>query len=222
MAAAPTVQRETIALTGPLLAAVLLRGLPARDEGRKAFGVSALVSRGCLLRLWSSRLMLLMMLITIAIVRLCVARRVRLLARRIGLLLAAHVATALARLLILAFCEIVARAAVALRLIVRIRLPELLLGCRDHAEIMFGVLVIVFGRDRIARSLRVAGKLQVFFRDCRRRTTDFHLRAIRLVHPRQRILTLALVVVLLRLLIVPPAHPLILTVSHHGSPVANS
>jgi hypothetical protein len=38
---------------------------------------------------------------------------------------------------------------------------ELLLRSRDHAEIMLGVLEIIFGSDRIAGRLRIAGELDV-------------------------------------------------------------
>jgi hypothetical protein len=222
MTPAPPVQRETVALISAFGTAWLrARSLSASDEGRKPIGIAAVFSRSRVLRLLMTRLMLL--LIAIAVVRLSVARGIRLLARRVRLLLAAKVATtSLRRLLILAlFNEFVSRAAVGLRLVIRICLPELLLGSRDDAEVMLGVLVVILGRHRVARSLRVAGELQILFRDRRRGATDLHLRAIRLVHPRQRILTFALVVMLLLLLIIPPAHPLVLTVSH-GSPVANS
>ena len=45
---------------------------------------------------------------------------------------------------------------------VRIVLPELLLRRRDQAEIVLGVLIVIFGRDRIAGGLRVARKLKYF------------------------------------------------------------
>jgi len=44
-------------------------------------------------------------------------------------------------------------------LIVGLALPKLLLGRSDQAEIMFGVLIIIFGRYRIAGTLRIARKL---------------------------------------------------------------
>ena len=47
----------------------------------------------------------------------------------------------------------------------RLALAELLLGRGDQAEIMLGMLVVVFGRDRIAGGARVARELDVFFGD---------------------------------------------------------
>ena len=44
-------------------------------------------------------------------------------------------------------------------------LPELLLRGGDHAKIVFGVLIVAFGADRITRRLRITRKLNVFFRD---------------------------------------------------------
>ena len=51
---------------------------------------------------------------------------------------------------------------VAARLLV---LAELFLGGRDQAEIVLGVLVVVFSGDRVARGARVARELKVFFGD---------------------------------------------------------
>jgi hypothetical protein len=42
---------------------------------------------------------------------------------------------------------------------------------------MFGMLEIAFRHDRIARSLRVARQLEVFFADVVGRSTNFHVRA---------------------------------------------
>eukprot|EP01035_Chromulina_nebulosa_P032394 gene32392-biopygen20904 len=47
----------------------------------------------------------------------------------------------------------------------RLILAKLFLGSRDQAKIMFGVLIVVFGRDRIARGACVARELDVFFSD---------------------------------------------------------
>src|SRR5262249_2560007 len=94
----------------------------------------------------------------------------------------------------------------------RIVLAELFLGGRDQAEIMFGVLVIVFRRDRVAGRLRVAGKLNVFFGNVGGRASDFNVGPVRLVDPRHGILAFA----------ITPAHALVLVVLlsvSHGSPV---
>ena len=68
-----------------------------------------------------------------------------------------------------------------------------LLRRRDEPEIMFGMLEIALRRDRIARSLRVARQLEVFFADVVGRSTNFHIGAARFIGPRQRIRSLAIV-----------------------------
>ena len=85
-------------------------------------------------------------------------------------------------------------------------LTELLLGSGNQAVIMLGVLVVVLRRHRIARSVGVACKLNIFFGNVRRCSSDFHVGAVRLVDPCHRILALAV--------IIAPAHALVLTVSH--------
>jgi hypothetical protein len=62
--------------------------------------------------------------------------------------------------------------------VVGVLLAELLLRSGDQAEIMFGMLVVIFGGDRITRTLRVARKLDVFFRDMRCGATDFYVGAV--------------------------------------------
>src|SRR5262249_61075534 len=71
-------------------------------------------------------------------------------------------------------------------------------------EIVFGVLIVVLRRHRVAGGLRVAGELHVFLRHMRRRSANLDVRAVRFVDPRQWIVTLA----------VTPPHALVLTVSH--------
>src|SRR5436309_16135109 len=87
---------------------------------------------------------------------------------------------------------------------IRLALPELLLGGGNQPEIVLRVLVVVFGRHRIAGRLSVAGELDVFFGDVRSRSADFHIGTVRLVDPGQWVLALA----------VAPAHAFVLTVSH--------
>jgi hypothetical protein len=55
---------------------------------------------------------------------------------------------------------------------------------RDDAQIMLGVLEVVFGRHRIAAGLRIAGELAVFLGDMLRRAADFDVRAVRLIATR--------------------------------------
>ena len=95
----------------------------------------------------------------------------------------------------------------------RLVLPELLLGRRDQAEIMFGVLVVIFSRDRIAGRARIARQLNVFFRNVGGGTADLDIRPVGLKHPGHRVLAAPVIVVVI--IIVPVTHPLIiLTVSH--------
>src|SRR6516165_6100206 len=82
-------------------------------------------------------------------------------------------------------------ALVAALLIIRLALPKLLLGRSDQAEIMLGMLIIIFCRHGVAGTLRVACKLEIFFRDVRCSTADFHVRSVGLVHARQWILVVA-------------------------------
>lgn len=75
-------------------------------------------------------------------------------------------------------------ALVAARLVVGLALAKLLLRCGDQPEIMLGVLIIILGRDRISGTLRVAGKLKIFFGDMRGGSANFHVRPVGLVHAR--------------------------------------
>ena len=68
-----------------------------------------------------------------------------------------------------------------------------LLRRRDQPEIMFGMLEITFRHDRIARGLRVARQLEIFFADVMGCSTNFHIGAARFVGSRQRIRSLAIV-----------------------------
>src|SRR5205085_6980413 len=86
--------------------------------------------------------------------------------------------------------RLVADVAIGTRLLelLRLILPELLLCSGNDAEIVFGVLVVVFGGDRVARALRVARKLHVFFREMRSRAANLDLRTVGFVDPGHRIL----------------------------------
>jgi hypothetical protein len=95
-----------------------------------------------------------------------------------------------------------------LLLVIGLILSQLFLRGRDQAEVMFGVLIVVLGGDWIAGTLRIAGKLEVFLGDVGRRSPDFHVRSVRLVHTRQWIL------VMMTTLAVATPHALVLTVSH--------
>lgn len=62
--------------------------------------------------------------------------------------------------------------------LLRLILAELLLGCRNEAEVMFGVLIVVLRRDRVARALRIARKLDVFFCNVRGGAPDLYVGAV--------------------------------------------
>ena len=104
-------------------------------------------------------------------VGLRLARSERCFGERMAVVLAVLEIVVAARLELL-----IVAAAVRARLEVRIVLPELFLRRRDQAEIMLGVLEIVLGRDRVARRLRVTGKLEIFLRHMIGRAADFHVR----------------------------------------------
>jgi len=135
-----------------LLGRLLLRRLTAGDERRQA--VHLLVIRlGRLGRvLLRTRLevlgLLLRLLLFARVERLLFARRERL-AAHAGLLIVSVVERVVGR--------VAAHLAALLLLMVGLALTKLFLGGGDQAEIMFGMLVIIFGRDRIAGTLRVAG-----------------------------------------------------------------
>lgn len=89
-------------------------------------------------------------------------------------------------------------------------LAELLLRGRNQSEVVLGVLIVVFGSDRIARRTRVARKLQIFFGNMGCCAPDLDVGSIGFVDPCHRVLAAAPVIV-----IVPVAHTLlVLTVSH--------
>jgi hypothetical protein len=95
----------------------------------------------------------------------------------------------------------------------RIVLPILFLRRSNDPIIMLRVLIIILGRDRIAGGLRVARKLNVFLCNVRRVAANFDIRAVRFIHARHGI-------VVAFAMIVAPAHPFVLTVSH-DLPAAN-
>jgi hypothetical protein len=221
-------QRETVRLPAAILVAVralrlsLLRRSPG-DESRQPGFIAGL--RLLLLHAWLLLLLIIALLARLIVVvvalheRLRILRQVRLLARAERLLpegLAVLVAAFL-ELLVAALLEVLvvsSRSFRPLRLEVRILLAELLVRRRDQPEIMFSVLEIIFGRDRIAGGLGVTRKLEILLRDVIGCPANLHIRAVRFVNPRQGILIAPVVV----LLIIAPAHTLVvmmlLTVSH--------
>jgi hypothetical protein len=123
-------------------------------------------------------------------------------------LIIAVVEAVIRRLRIAALLLPLLRLLLSLLLVVRVLLPKLLLRRRDHPEVVLGMLIIIFRRDRIAGALRVARELDVFFRNLGSGAANLHVGPVRLIDPRQWILALAVMVI-----IAPSPHPLV-TVSH--------
>jgi hypothetical protein len=218
---------------GPLGRLPLLRRrlrLAAGDEGRQPFDVfvigrlKALVPGLVVLLRWLRLLMRLLVLLRLLVVlRLLMVRRLMLLrllllARIVGLLLWRERLAADRRLVIVAVVKRVIRVVAALlRLLLierRLGLPQVFLRGGYQAEIMLGVLVVVFGRDRIAGALRVAGQLKVFLGNVRCIASDLQVRSVGLVHARQWILVMVMMMTTTAFTAVATPHALILTVSH--------
>jgi hypothetical protein len=207
---------------------LLRRGLrlAAGDEGRQPFDVfviarlevllPGLVVR--LLRLLMRLLVLRRLLVVLRLLRRLVLLRLLLLARIVGLLLWRERLAAYRRLVIVAVViRVVGVIAALLRLLLiegGLGLPQVFLRGGDQAEIMLGVLVVVFGRDRIAGTLRVAGQLKVFLGNVRRIAPDLQVRSIGLVHARQWILMMVMMMTATAFTAVATPHALVLTVSH--------
>src|SRR5262249_14913899 len=87
---------------------------------------------------------------------------------------------------------------------VRVVLPKLFLRRRDQAEVMLGVLKVIFRCHRVTRGLGIARQLDVFLGDVVRSPADLHVGTVGFIDSRKRILALA----------VSPPHAFVLTVSH--------
>ena len=189
MTSTPAMHAETILATVALvvtvlvLAGILLRLATAGDECRQA--ADLLSALATLIRLLLIRLRLMLR----AVLHLLIARRERLgIARQIRLLL--RFTRSVARLVLahegLGVVIIAVKSLVGillaggallllLRLLVTIwiLLTELFLRGGNQAEIVLGMLVVVLGRNRIARTLRVARELDIFFRYMRSGAANF-------------------------------------------------
>jgi hypothetical protein len=199
----------TIAALAPLAALIVLGRrlrLAAGDEGGQALDIAVVGGNGLLPLLIVLRLRLLLLRLILLRLVLLLARIKRLRLGREGL--AAH-----RRLIALAIVVIVVRGiaarVAALLLVIGLRLAKLLLRGSDQAEIMLGVLIIIFGGDRVAGTLRIARELKIFLRDMRRGAANFYVLSVGLVHSRQRILMMPTLAAA-----VTTAHAFILTVSH--------
>ena len=195
MSPAPPVQRKAILLPVIAVRAVLRAVLPlwpviavlrllmlrlsAGDERWQAVDV-ALVFRTRMLR---PRLKLLLMLL-----RLMVLLIVMLLARIVWLRLARgeRLAADMGLLTIALVVAFIRRTHLAgrLLLVIGLTLAELFLRSSDDAEIVLGVLIIIFRCNRVPGALRVTGKLKILFGDMGCRTANFYVRPVGLVHSR--------------------------------------
>lgn len=164
MVTAAAAMLEAFAALCALLAAFVDTGarlrLPAGDERWQAVDI-AVIRLHLRLRL-RLRLRAILAELLLARIRL-VARRIRLLLR-LRLRRKAGLGAKSGKLALALFARIVSKVAVGARLLLillRLILPELLLRGGDDPEVVLGVLIVVLGGDRIARSLRVACKLHV-------------------------------------------------------------
>ena len=190
MPPAPPVQRK--AILRPVIAVAVLPLRPviavlrllmlllsAGDERWQPVNV-ALVFRTRMLR---PRLKLLLMLL-----RLIVLLIVMLLARIVRLRLARgeRLAADMGLLTITLVVAFIGRTHLAgrLLLVIGLTLPELFLRRSYDAEIVLGVLIIIFRCNRVPGALRVTGKLKILFGDMGRRTANFYVRPVGLVHTR--------------------------------------
>jgi hypothetical protein len=83
----------------------------------------------------------------------------------------------------------------------------------NETEVVFGVLQVILGCDRISACVGVSRKLEVFFRYVMRIAAYFDVRPVRFIGSRQRIGASSIVRR-------PAAHPLVLTWSHFDFPTS--
>jgi hypothetical protein len=175
-----------LVVTVLVLAGILLRlATTAGDECRQAADlVSTFLATLGRLLLMRLRLMLraVMHLLIARRERLGIARQIRLLlrfTRSVARLVLAHEGLAVVIIAVKSLVGVLlAGRALLLRLlwllvVVWILLTELFLRGGDQAKIVLGMLVVVLGGNRIARTLRVARKLDIFFRYMRSGAADF-------------------------------------------------
>ena len=191
------------------LAAIDLR-LRAGDEGWQAIDAVGDLRLGLLrlrlrlvLRLWPVLAIAAMLarLLVIALIGLLVAVALAVVAHiGLRLLLLRHETGLLSErreavTVILAFVHRHVVVGTRLLLMLRLVLPELLLGSGDEAEIVFGVLIVVLGGDRISGRARIASELDVFFGDVGSGTADLDVGSVGFVDPGHRILAAPVLIV---------------------------
>jgi hypothetical protein len=173
-----------VALVVTILRGILLWLTAAGNKCRQA----ANVLPASLVRLM--RLLLVLRAIVYLLVarrkRLGVAREIRLLlgfARAVARFVLAHERLTVIIIAVEAFVVALlvlsaGRSLLRLLIVVGVLLAELFLRGGDETEIMFGVLVVILSGNGIARALRVARELNIFFRNVRSRAADLNVRAV--------------------------------------------
>jgi hypothetical protein len=99
--------------------------------------------------------------------------------------------------------------------LVSVLLAQGFLSGRDDADVMLGVLIVIFGRYRIAARMRISRELAIFLGNMLRRATDLDVRAVRFVAARQGIGSLAAAAAIVAVS-APAAHAPVLSWSHYG------
>ena len=193
-------------LAAVVLAGILLRRTATGDERRQAADVArvlpALLGLRLVVLMLRPRLVLLILVIArlmvlLILIRLMLVIRLLILLRIVRLILSVRadpvIVTVVEAVVAAALRHALLRLLLALLvlIVVRILLAELFLRRRDQPEVMLRVLIVVFGRDRITGALRIARELDVFLCDVGGRAANFHVGAVGLVNPCQRILALA-------------------------------
>ncbi|OJU21674.1 MAG: hypothetical protein BGN84_05845 [Afipia sp. 62-7] len=218
---APAAMIEAFAI--PLIAAILaaadcrLRSA-AGDERRQTIHRFAFhrLRRGLRLLAMFTRLIA---IAEVLLTRLLLIAGIRLLLTRLELLLRLRNEAgfcAEAREAVGIIVVVVERVAIDARLLLlRLVLAELFLRRGDQAEIMFGVLVVIFGGNRIARTARVAGELNIFLGNMRSGAANLDVGSVGLEDPGHRVLAAPVIVVVI-VVVIPAAHTLVVirAVSH--------
>jgi hypothetical protein len=188
MTSTPAMHAETILATVALvvtvlvLAGILLRLTTAGDERRQA--ADLLSALATLIRLLLIRLRLMLRAVLHLLIarreRLGIARQIRLLlrfTRSVARLVLAHEGLGVVIIAVKSLVGILLAggALLLLRLLVVIwiLLSELFLRGGNQAKIVLGMLVVVLGRNRVARTLRVSRELDIFFRYMRSGAANF-------------------------------------------------
>jgi len=188
MTSTPAMHAETILATVALvvtvlvLAGILLRLTTAGDECRQA--ADLLSALATLIRLLLIRLRLMLRAVLHLLIarreRLGIARQIRLLlrfTRSVARLVLAHEGLGVVIIAVKSLVGILLAggALLLLRLLVVIwiLLSELFLRGGNQAKIVLGMLIVVLGRNRVARTLRVSRELDIFFRYMRSGAANF-------------------------------------------------